>query len=718
MKSKLLKILLSFIIAFFLFPSISLSSQVLNYPLFQVVDNDGNSLSGGLVYFYIPGTTTPKTAYTDIDLSVAAANPTELNSRGEALIYLNGNYKINVTTKLDEEGNPGTQIPGFPVDNFSGSGEGSGKYSANYNSADQGVDDNSNSVKDLVDQIGAKSATIILKHWPELGNTTTYTFSTDTTIPLNIVLEVENGARISIGSEAELTIDGPFEAGLYQVFSGDGSVALVFGHIKELYPQWWGMVGDGLTASAASNTAALQAAIVCAETSNRVRKVFIPSGTYYVNPDVLTISNELRLVGANKASVSLVLTGSAGKLLSISDDSNRTNQIHIEDIGFNGNVGYAQYGIYVNYSNNLQIKRCNFSNLKFGIWAVGDNGFKAHITDCKLDGGTIAGSIGIFLTGDAGNATLIESSIITNYASNGVVATGQALTIKSTIFEDVRTGSAVRIEGTTGVLGPVNIEGCYFEDNFLDFEHNRSGTRHEIHLKIDGSYFVSGDFGGHAGYHINSLPEYAVITNNVFKNKTYVVNSISSSKRVIAYNNQFDDATRFSNGSIDSSVMVYSILNEGTYLNTRNVLGNVAGWRKFTILYSDFTESVNGTAQGIGGFTFPAGTIIHNAIVYVTTAFAGGGVTTLTCHVADNGTTNEVYTSAHDVLGAGNDVYVSEGETGDKGSRLYDGTTRRSSFFKSASGSMTAYFTPDGAHALTDLTAGECDIWIQYSVLQ
>lgn len=57
-------------------------------PVFQFFDNAGEPLSGGLLYTYAPGTTTPKTTYTDENLSVPNANPIVLDSAGRCTIFL------------------------------------------------------------------------------------------------------------------------------------------------------------------------------------------------------------------------------------------------------------------------------------------------------------------------------------------------------------------------------------------------------------------------------------------------------------------------------------------------------------------------------------------------------------------------------------------------------------------------------------------------------
>ena len=75
-------------------------------------DSSNNPLSGGKVYTYAAGTSTPKTSYTDYSAGTPNANPVILNSLGEADIWLNGNYKINVTNSAD------VQLSGYPVDNI------------------------------------------------------------------------------------------------------------------------------------------------------------------------------------------------------------------------------------------------------------------------------------------------------------------------------------------------------------------------------------------------------------------------------------------------------------------------------------------------------------------------------------------------------------------------------------------------------------------------
>jgi hypothetical protein len=73
-------------------------------PKQQFLDANGNPLSGGKVYTYAAGTTTPLVTYTDESGTTPNSNPVILDSRGEAAIWLGvASYKLKLTTSTDVE---------------------------------------------------------------------------------------------------------------------------------------------------------------------------------------------------------------------------------------------------------------------------------------------------------------------------------------------------------------------------------------------------------------------------------------------------------------------------------------------------------------------------------------------------------------------------------------------------------------------------------------
>ena len=83
----------------------------------QYFDDSGDPLISGKLYFYISGTTTPKTTYADSNLSIPNTNPVILSASGrQPSIFFNGSAKTVLTDQNDvqiEERDPdGEDITG------------------------------------------------------------------------------------------------------------------------------------------------------------------------------------------------------------------------------------------------------------------------------------------------------------------------------------------------------------------------------------------------------------------------------------------------------------------------------------------------------------------------------------------------------------------------------------------------------------------------------
>jgi hypothetical protein len=84
----------------------------------------------------------------------------------------------------------------------------------------------------------------------------TYTISTAKTATTHFV--IPKGVLYAKSGTGSMAFNGPFEAGLYQVFSGfnAGDVIFGYGKMKEVYSEWWGIDGtaDEVEINCAINT--------------------------------------------------------------------------------------------------------------------------------------------------------------------------------------------------------------------------------------------------------------------------------------------------------------------------------------------------------------------------------------------------------------------------------------------------------------------------------
>lgn len=83
-------------------PTFAQQGTVMPVPKQQFFDNNGDPLASGRLYTYAAGTSTPLATYSDVNLSVANANPIVLDSAGRATVFLSGaSYKFELKTSAD-----------------------------------------------------------------------------------------------------------------------------------------------------------------------------------------------------------------------------------------------------------------------------------------------------------------------------------------------------------------------------------------------------------------------------------------------------------------------------------------------------------------------------------------------------------------------------------------------------------------------------------------
>ena len=226
----------------------------------------GGVLPGGQLYTCVPGTTcgpgmaSPKATYTDSTGATPNTNPVILDANGAADVWLEGSYKFQLYDALNNLV--------YTKDNVS-----SISIPTTY-----GVDASILGLAATVAAAGATPETIVVSNSQSL--------STNLTIPANITLSVIYPGSISVGNGVSLTVNGAsywtggvisgqgnvtfngaFFAGAYQVFTGTGTIT----GLKKVFPEWWGATpyADYSAASSGSSdsTSAINKAIVCLRSS-------------------------------------------------------------------------------------------------------------------------------------------------------------------------------------------------------------------------------------------------------------------------------------------------------------------------------------------------------------------------------------------------------------------------------------------------------------------
>jgi len=90
----------------------------------QFLDNSGNPLTGGLLYTYAAGTTTPQTTYTTINGTTAHANPIVLDAAGrlESEVWLTGEVAYKMILRDSAGGLLGTYDDIYGINDVSATG--------------------------------------------------------------------------------------------------------------------------------------------------------------------------------------------------------------------------------------------------------------------------------------------------------------------------------------------------------------------------------------------------------------------------------------------------------------------------------------------------------------------------------------------------------------------------------------------------------------------
>ncbi|MBA7558179.1 hypothetical protein ES705_50972 [subsurface metagenome] len=197
---------------------------------------------------------------------------------------------------------------------------------------------------------------------------------------------------------------------MWQIFAytGTGTLAGTL-NVREIYPQWWGAIGDGVT----DDTTAIQNAIAMAQD----RSLYFPSGNYKFTT-LLDVAGVKRIYGDGVETSTLNPTGCHGLVVTGQDQIAPIRGLCYHDFGIYGDASGAFNGIYI-YNNTYSLHDSTFRNIRIGN--MGGRGIYIDFLFCtKLENITVdsCGDHAIEIAG--GNTVLLEKC----YAHN--VAPGKA----------------------------------------------------------------------------------------------------------------------------------------------------------------------------------------------------------------------------------------------------------------------------------------------------
>ena len=443
----------------------------------QFFTNTGAVLTGGKLFTYLAGTTTPAATYTSSSGNTAWTNPIVLDAAGRvpnsgeiwltnAVVYkfvLKDSNDVLIATWDDVVySTDSSQITYTPA----GTGAVVTTVQAKLRET-VSIQDYGNNLAVALTAIGAASQTLVIN--------VPITLAGNTTIPANVSLLMEKGGSITTTGYT-LTINGAFLAGPYQVFNGTGSVIFGAGAIDSARPEWW---KSNDIPGTTPMQAGFQAAIDCLVASS-MSTVKLASSRYYFSNYVELAANGtiIRLTGEGLASYGIAnnaatVTGANG-LSALFLISNPLVSLEVDHINFDGtayNTGVAaalKFTTQTSPSRPINIHNCTFRNFAKAIHVVNVTGitYSGVSTLNILDNSFRLNGYALYAEGNYSaiqNLDFVGNNCEQNILG-GIKSTDNAISAAITITDNMLEGQpgAIDISASAGVG---IIERNYFEGN-------------------------------------------------------------------------------------------------------------------------------------------------------------------------------------------------------------------------------------------------------------
>ncbi|GEM_PF-4880809 len=350
----------------------------------------------------------------------------------------------------------------------------------------------------------------------------------DMTVPENICLKFDKGAILKVADTKTLTINGSIEAGLWQIFSGEGTITGV-PLTTVVFPEWFGAIGNGET----DDTNALQKAINFIANGGRIHL----TSNYTKTATIIINSSDIDLTADINSSIIDTQPDISGIVISTGCKNIIFNGVRL----FGSCVGESQAGVAISCgaaSHDITFQHCYFDGYNMGI-IYQHNNYNMTVESCSFYNmlfvpGLGAGGYGIVYQGSYNTKTInnyFDASVYRHHLYIGKNPVepdthGDNHVVVGNIFMGQKSGTyATQFETRVKIMGNrnVTVTGNVFDGGISHIMLDYIETPCE-NIIISGNTFKnlykSGNYCCFISEHSGSFATAAqnvMIANNVFQ---------------------------------------------------------------------------------------------------------------------------------------------------------------------------------------------------------
>lgn len=472
----------------------------------QFFDNNGNPLSGGKLFSYAAGTTSPAVTYTSSSGTTAHTNPIVLDAGGRVPggeIWLTDGviYKFVLQTS--------TNVLIATYDNIVGINSNFVNYTTEQEIQTATAGQTVFNLADIQYQPGTNSLSVYVDGVNQYGPGAQYAYLETDTDTVTFVSGLHVGASVKFTTATQVTGNATDASVVSYTPPFINSVETTVENklAQTVSVKDFGAVGDGV----ADDTAAIQAAIdsiasagalVYDSTVFRGGTIFIPRGTYRITAPITNTTPSISLIGEG-STATIIDNDHTGDAFVYGDDVNELTQCRIVGIKIQGSAtsGRGFWGrifgsqcemndVYINGGSiGIQLDDCYVSKY-YNVWVrstvshgifVNNISHNTTFIGCKVQ---LAGGNGMVIQG-CYNVLVTGSNFEFNQINQIAVGNGCAgVDIADNYFEGLMPFAS----GNAGVYVSTGANVVSVRNNFFDATQNgpagTDGTG--TYLKVDG----------------------------------------------------------------------------------------------------------------------------------------------------------------------------------------------------------------------------------------